>query len=140
MRTKPGPIVLLEDDVDDQEIIQEILTSLGVKNTVVVFSNGVEALAYLRLTTEQPFIILCDVNLPKMNGLEFREEINNDEQLKRKSIPFIFFSTNANRTTVQKAFELTVQGYFTKSPTLQELEDTLAMIINYWTYCKHPNS
>jgi DNA-binding NarL/FixJ family response regulator len=66
-------------------------------------------------------------------------EINNDERLRKKSIPFVFFSTNAHHDTVIQAYDLTVQGYFLKSATLRELEDTLAMIINYWTLCKHPN-
>jgi CheY-like chemotaxis protein len=140
MKSKPGPLMIIEDDLDDQEIIKEILQSLEISNTILFFNDGTEALSYLQITTDQPFLIICDVNLPKMNGLEFRIEINNDERLRKKSIPFIFFSTNAGRDTVQKAYDLTVQGFFTKSSTLQELETTLAMIITYWTHCKHPNN
>ncbi len=140
MKSKPGPLMIIEDDLDDQEIIKEILQSLEISNQILFFNDGTEALSYLQTTTDQPFLIICDVNLPKMNGLEFRIEINNDERLRKKSIPFIFFSTNAGRDTVQKAYDLTVQGFFTKSSTLQELENTLAMIITYWTHCKHPNN
>lgn len=140
MKSKSGPLIIIEDDLDDQEIIKEILQSMGISNTLLLFSDGTEALTYLQTTTEQPFLIICDVNLPKMNGLEFRIEINNDERLRKKSIPFVFFSTNASRDTVVRAYDLTVQGFFTKSATLRELQDTLAMIINYWSYCKHPNN
>jgi CheY-like chemotaxis protein len=138
--SKHGPLLIIEDDLDDQEIFKEILQTLGLTNTLLFFNDGTEALTYLQNTLDQPFLIICDVNLPKMNGLEFRNEINNDERLRKKSIPFVFFSTNAGRDTVQKAYDLTVQGFFTKSSTLRELEYTLSMIISYWSQCKHPNN
>lgn len=140
MKSKPGPLIIIEDDLDDQEFITEILHSLGVTNTLLLFSDGTEALTYLQTTTDQPFLILCDVNLPKMNGIELRTEICNDDRLRKKSIPFVFFSTYAGRDTVAKAYELTVQGFFIKSASLQELQDTLSMIITYWSICKHPNN
>src|SRR5688500_10008137 len=105
MKSKPGPLIIIEDDLDDKEIIQKIMESLEISNTLLFFNDGTEALSYLQTTTDQPFLIICDVNLPKMNGLEFRLEINNDERLRKKSIPFVFFSTNAGRDTVQKAYD-----------------------------------
>ncbi len=140
MKSKNGPLVIVEDDLDDQEIIREVFESLEVSNTLLLFSDGVEALTYLKTTTDQPFLILCDINLPKLNGLQLREQINMDERLRKKSVPFIFFSTNAGRDAVEKAYDLTVQGFFIKNHTLQELQDTLRLIISYWTLCKHPNN
>ena len=140
MKGKQGPIIIVEDDLDDQEIIKDILLSLKLPNTILLFSDGTEALTYLQTTKEQPFIILCDINLPKMNGLEFRMEINQDERLRKKSVPFIFFSTNASRETVIKAYDLTVQGFFVKEHTLQKLQDTISLIIKYWSQCRHPNN
>jgi CheY-like chemotaxis protein len=140
MKTKQGPIVMVEDDLDDREIISEIFQSLKISNEIVWFNDGSEALAYLQTTEQQPFLILCDVNLPKMDGFEFRIEINKDERLRKKSIPFIFFSTNARQSSVAKAYDLTVQGYFVKNDSLEELRNTIFMIINYWNHCKHPNS
>lgn len=140
MRSKPGPLIIVEDDPDDQEIFKEIFENLKISNPILFFNDGLKALTYLQSTTEQPFLIICDINLPKMNGLEFRLEINKDLRLRKKSIPFVFFSTNAGRDTVQKAYDLTVQGYFTKNSTLEELQDTFGMIIKYWSHCKHPNN
>jgi CheY-like chemotaxis protein len=140
MQAIQGPIIIVEDDLDDQEIINDILQSLKLSNTILLFSDGTEALTYLQTMKEQPFLILCDINLPKMNGLEFRMEINLDERLRKKSIPFIFFSTNASKETVTKAYDLTVQGFFVKEHTLKELHDTIALIINYWMQCRHPNN
>lgn len=140
MKSKSGPIIFVEDDLDDQEIVKEIIELLELPNSLILFTDGQEALTYLQTTTDQPFIILCDINLPKMNGLEFRERVNKDERLRKKSVPFIFFSTNASQGAVQKAYDLTVQGFFLKNSTIQELKDTLWMIIQYWTKCKHPNN
>ena len=140
MKSKDGPLIIVEDDLDDQEIMKEVFESLGVSNTLLLFSDGFEALTYLQTTTDQPFLILCDINLPKLNGLELREHIDADERLRRKSVPFVFFSTNASRDAVERAYDLTVQGFFIKNNTLQELEDTLALIIAYWSQCKHPNN
>jgi CheY-like chemotaxis protein len=140
MKSKNGPLIIVEDDPDDQEIIREVVESLGISNTLLLFTDGFEALTYLQTTTDQPFLILCDINLPKLNGLELREEINADDRLRRKSVPFVFFSTNASRDAVAKAYDLTVQGFFVKSHTLQELRDILSLIINYWSHCKHPNN
>src|SRR5688500_18498841 len=67
MKSKSGPLIIIEDDLDDQEIIKEILKSLDISNTLLFFSDGTEALTYMQTMTEQPFLILCDVNLPKMN-------------------------------------------------------------------------
>ena len=140
MKSKKGPLVIVEDDIDDQEIIKEVFESLGLSNTLLLFTDGFEALTYLQTTTDQPFLILCDINLPKLNGLELREQINADDRLRRKSVPFIFFSTDASRDAVEKAYDLTVQGFFIKNHTLQELTDTLGLIIAYWSQCKHPNN
>lgn len=140
MNSTNGPLIIVEDDLDDQEIIKEVFNSLGVKNTLLLFTDGFEALTYLQTTTDQPFLILCDINLPKLNGLELREEINKDERLRKKSVPFVFFSTNASPSAVEKAYDLTVQGYFLKDHTLQQLQNTLSLIISYWSQCKHPNN
>jgi CheY-like chemotaxis protein len=138
---KPGPIILIEDDADDQKIFAEVLASLQLKNKVHWFTNGPEALAYLTGSSEQPFIIFCDINLPKQTGIEFKKKIDSDPTLRKKSIPFLFYSTSADRGSVTKAYtEMTVQGYFEKPGTLEETTRVLQLIFSYWQLCKHPNS
>jgi CheY-like chemotaxis protein len=97
--SKSGPLIIVEDDPDDQNLIQEILDLLKVKNRFYFFTNGKQALDHLRSEGEQPFLILCNINLPIINGLELRAAIEKILTLKRKSIPFVFFSTTAERTT-----------------------------------------
>lgn len=135
-----GPIVLVEDDFDDQEIIAEVFSDLGIDNQLTVFSRCSDAYTYLTTTTEQPFLILCDINLPQMTGLEFKQKIDEDVILRQKAIPFIFFSTTAEGRTVKEAFsKTTVQGFFQKKGRYEDLKEILYAIMLYWRLCKHPS-
>lgn len=138
---KSGPIIVVEDDADDKEIFRDILKELGVTNKLTWFQNGFDAFSYLKTTPEQPFIIFCDVNLPKLNGIEFKRLIDNDPQLRKKSIPFIFYSTAVNQKTVNEAYtQMTVQGFFQKKSNYAEIKQDIKLILDYWTDCKHPNT
>lgn len=138
--TLPGPIVLIDDDKDDQEILLETLFELGIKENVRLFDSCIHALEYLKTTTERPFIILCDVNLPVMDGLEFRKILNENEYLRKKSIPFVFLSTTAMQEQVHAAYDLTVQGFFLKQMSMAAMQQMLTRILSYWIDCAHPNS
>jgi CheY-like chemotaxis protein len=138
---KAGPIVIVEDDVDDQEIITDVLNELGIANRLIFFSTCPDAFNYLKSTTELSFIILCDINLPGMNGLDFKKQIDNDPELRQKSIPFVFFSTSDDKRIVTEAYtDMTVQGYFKKSSSIEGLKKSLSIIMEYWKLCKHPHS
>lgn len=135
-----GIILLVEDDEDDQQMMTELLEGLKIENQLVIKKNGEEALDFLLTTHENPFLILCDVNMPVMDGLELRQRISDNEFLRRKSIPFIFLTTTANPAAVIKAYEMCVQGFFEKSSGLGDFRNLLLLIVNYWRQCKHPNS
>jgi CheY-like chemotaxis protein len=135
-----GPIIVVDDDPDDHEFMKDFCHRAGVSDRLRFFVNGFEALKYLKATTDKPFIILCDINMPVMNGLEFRKSINDDDYLRRKSIPFVFFSTAASPSQVREAYDLTVQGFFLKKPSISQTEESLKRILDYWRDCQHPNS
>ncbi|WP_018611203.1 response regulator [Segetibacter koreensis] len=134
-----GPIVFIDDDLDDQELYSEAIEQLQLTNQVKFLSDGNEALSYLRTTSDKPFIIFCDINMPVLNGIELRDKINNDENLKRKSIPFIFLTTTATKEVVKQAYFMSVQGFFEKPKSFEEIKSTFRGIIDYWFKCKHPN-
>lgn len=133
------PIVIIEDDIDDQEIIGEICRELRPGHPQRCYVNGVEALKYLHTTDEHPFIILCDVNMPLMNGLELLEIIQQTPKLKNKSIPFIFLSTSGDKRYVQRAYDLGVQGFFQKPSDFKELRSILSLTFEFWIKCLHPH-
>jgi CheY-like chemotaxis protein len=138
--SKRGPIIIAEDDIDEREILLQAFNSIGVRNEIKFFDHGQLVLDYLNNTADKPFIILCDINLPVMNGLELRQAIDKNEYLRRKSIPFIFLTTYSNQESVNKAYEMAVQGFFIKENTIQAIVQSLRCILEYWTKCRHPNN
>lgn len=136
---KKGPIIIIEDDLDDQEMLEEIFKNLGYANRVVYFVDGNEALAYLNKTDVQPFLILSDVNMPKINGFELRNKVFTNEQLHTKCIPYLFFTTSADKKSVVDAYAMSVQGFFIKPNTMQALENSIRKIVEYWQECIAPS-
>ena len=135
---KNGPVIVIEDDMDDQEILTEVFKKLGYKNTIVFFQDGTEALEYLNSTEIVPFLILSDVNMPKINGFELREKVFTNEQLHTKCIPYLFFTTSADKKSVVDAYALSVQGFFVKPASFDKLESTIKKIMEYWKECIAP--
>lgn len=138
---KWGPILLIDDDADDVDIIEQAINDIGYDNKLVWLKDCGEAWDYLQSTPEQPFIILCDMNLPKQSGLEFKKELDADPKLRRKSIPFVFYSTSVDRATVNRAYlEITVQGFFMKEDSYSSVKRSIKTILDYWVLSKHPNT
>lgn len=137
---KNGPIIIIEDDADDRELLGEIFKELEVPNLLRFFNSCIHALDYLLTTIEKPFLILSDINLPAMTGLELCKKITEHESLKRKSIPFIFLTTTSDQKVITEAYQMFVQGFFVKPSSIKELKDMVRMIIAYWQVCRNPYS
>lgn len=136
---KNGPIIVIEDDIDDQETLVEIFKKLGYENKIVYFFDGNEALDYLNKTDVQPFLILSDINMPKINGFELRNKVFTNAQLHTKCIPYLFFTTAANKKSVIDAYALSVQGFFKKPTSMEDFEKTIKKIVEYWQECIAPS-
>jgi CheY-like chemotaxis protein len=138
---KDGPIIIIEDDMDDRLTLEEALKEANVSNELIFFDNGPDAFEFLKTTTLQPFIILCDVNLPKQNGIEFKRELDNDPVMRAMAVPFIFYTTFVSQYAVNEAYKnMTVQGFFQKNNTHKELKDVIRIIIDYWRICRQPQN
>jgi CheY-like chemotaxis protein len=135
-----GPIIVIDDDEDDHEIIIEVCGRMDLMKYLKCFKEGEEALEYLRTSLEYPCLILCDINMPRITGFELRKTINSNNTLRERSVPFIFYSTAADVRQVREAYNMTVQGFFLKGSNLDEAERTFKIILDYWLLCKHPNS
>jgi CheY-like chemotaxis protein len=136
---KQGPIIVIEDDSDDQEILREIFYDLNYQNKILFFPDGLAALDYINSSSDLPFLILSDINLPKLNGFALREKLKTDAKLSNKCIPYLFFSTAVNQKHVIDAYSQSVQGFFVKQYTMEELRKTISVIIEYWRRCAAPN-
>jgi len=136
---KSGPIIIIEDDVDDQDILAEIFKELNYKNKLIFFGDSVKALEYLTDTDNEPFLVLSDINMPKLNGMELREKIHNNEELRLKSIPYLFFTTSAEQDHVIDAYSRSIQGFFIKPTSYDKLKKIIVTIVEYWQDCESPN-
>jgi len=138
---KSGPIIIIDDDADDRAIFESALEELTINNNRLWFTNCKDAFDHLRKTDEQPFIIFCDVNIPELAGIEFKRQLDKDPSLRKKSIPFIFYSTSVDQATVNEAYtQMTVQGFFQKKNRYDEVKKDIKLILEYWQECRHPNA
>jgi CheY-like chemotaxis protein len=135
---KKGPIIVIEDDEDDRLFINDVFHDLNFKNEILFFENGQLALNYLMYGEFEPFIIICDINMPVLNGMDLKEEIQKSERLRVKCIPYLFFTTSANQQHVNAAYDMAVQGFFIKPYHLPELKSMIKKIVEYWQVSELP--
>jgi len=137
MRTPRKPILLVEDDEVDIMTIQRALRQLRVSNPVVAQEDGERALAWLRdPATEEPWIILLDLNMPVMSGIEFLEVVKNDDELKR--FPVIVLTTSEEPQDKVNSFNFSVAGYMTKPLDHQQFVEVMRSIHVYWSVSEIP--
>jgi len=139
MMNKDGQIIIIEDDEDDQFLLEEVFNSLDYPNERVYFPDGLAALEYLHSDSAAPFIILSDINMPRLNGIELRNKLQTDAALNLKCIPYLFFSTAANQEAVIDAYSNSAQGFFVKQTSFDALRNTITIIVEYWKKCAAPN-
>jgi CheY-like chemotaxis protein len=140
MEKLAGKVVLIDDQPIEKELLEIALAKLNLRVELVYFTNAIEALAYLKSTKDIIFLIISDMNMPKMNGLDLKKAIDADKKLSEKAIPFIFASTAATKKQLIEAYEYRLQGYFLKPMEIQSMAKQLETIINYWIISVRPDS
>lgn len=135
---KKGPIIIIVDDVDDHEILVDIFKHLNYKNKIIFFTDGFSVLDYLNNSGDNPFLIISDIFLPKLDGFQLRDKIKNNTDLSLKCIPYLFFTSAGSQAGVMKAYSQSVQGFFIKPNNLIQYELIIKKIIEYWKECATP--
>lgn len=131
------PILLVEDDDLDARTVKRALKELHVTNPVARASNGEEALAWLRTPTNgTPGLILLDLNMPVMTGIEFLKVAKADEQL--RSIPVVVLTTSRLEADKLTTFNLSVAGYLVKPVDYPQFVEVVRAINLYWTLSETP--
>lgn len=132
------PILLVEDDKVDAMTVKRSLRDIHVTNRLLLAGNGEDALQYLREPNiDRPCIILLDLNMPKMNGLEFLQVLKQDTILKK--IPVIVLTTSKNEQDKLESFRLGVAGYMIKPVDYQQFVEVVRTINLYWTLSEMPD-
>ena len=133
------PILLVEDDSVDAMTVKRALKELNVTNPLVHTLNGEEALEYLRNNNgnKKSCVILLDLNMPKMNGVEFLKIVKTDDKLKR--IPVVVLTTSRDTHDKVETFGLSVAGYIVKPTDYKKFVETMRTIDIYWTLSELPD-
>lgn len=136
-------ILLVDDDEVDVLRVKRAFKTINLTNPLYVASNGLEALEMLRGKESQaaiprPSIILLDLNMPKMNGFEFLQELRADTQL--KAIPVVILTTSNDDKDKVRAFQSHVAGYLIKPRTGDNFVEIMTAFHKYWSMSKLPSN
>lgn len=134
-------ILLVEDDEVDVMNVKRAFQKNNLTNPLYHAGNGIEALLMLRGAEGHtpipiPRIILLDLNMPRMGGIEFLHELRKDEILKNISV-FIMTTSNEDKDKVD-AYNLNVAGYILKPLSMENFVSAVSILKNYWTLCEYP--
>ncbi|MBT4398093.1 MAG: response regulator [Candidatus Cloacimonetes bacterium] len=130
-------ILLAEDDKVDAMTVKRALRDINVTNPLIIVENGEEALAFLRdVSNQKPGLILLDLNMPKMNGIEFLEIAKKEEDIKR--IPVVVLTTSQEDKDKMDSFNLGVAGYMIKPVDYMQFVEVVKTIHLYWSLSEIP--
>jgi CheY-like chemotaxis protein len=131
------PILLVEDDQVDTMTVTRALKEIHVTNPLVHLENGEDAVNYLRdPQKEKPCIVLLDLNMPIMNGIEFLQVVKNDSKL--RCIPVVVLTTSEEQQDKVNSFNLGVAGYMAKPVDYRQFVEVMRSIDAYWTISEMP--
>ena len=132
------PILLVEDDQVDAMTVKRALKDINVTNRLDIVNDGEAALTFLKNPeNEKPGIILLDLNMPKMNGIEFLKIAKKDESLKK--IPVVVLTTSKEDQDKVDSFNLGVAGYMIKPVDYRKFVEVMKTIDMYWTLSELPD-
>lgn len=131
-------ILLVEDDVIDTMTVKRAFKELKITNPLVTTSNGIEALEYIQTSLDNlPGIILLDLNMPKMNGIELLKILKTDDRLRQ--VPVIVLTTSKEDQDKTESFNLGVAGYMIKPVDYLKFVEVIKTIEFYWSLSELPN-
>jgi CheY-like chemotaxis protein len=128
-----SPIFIVDSDLEDKEILEEAWKELQFKNELYFFKNAEEAIHQLETKPVVPFLIISEINLPKVSGLEFKKYLLEHKLTNFKSIPFVFLTGDPSQLQVEQAYTLCTNGVFKKSNSFDKLKQQLVDIAKYWS-------
>jgi CheY-like chemotaxis protein len=142
MEDKITNLLLVDDDEIDVMTVQRAFKKNNITNNLYIATNGIEALAMLRGNGNPPVVpaqrrlILLDLNMPKMGGIEFLRELRQDPAI--KATPVIVLTTSNEDKDKVEAYKLNVAGYIVKPVTFSKFVEVVATLNKYWTLSEMP--
>lgn len=124
-------ILLIEDDTIEVMKFNRVVKTLNLNHKIIEANNGEEALEILRIKEIIPDVILLDLNMPKLNGLEFLRILKNDESL--KFIPSIVLTTSSNHKDLLECYKIGIAGYLLKPLKYDDYMERIKKLLDYWS-------
>ena len=129
------PVLLVDDDQYGAMLLQRALEINHIKNPLSIVGNGVEALKHLRdPEKEKPCLILLDLNMPKMNGMEFLKIVKQNDTIRR--IPIVILTTSQEEGDIKDCFDLGAAGYMIKPVDFNKFVEMVNALYRYWSLCE----
>lgn len=123
-------ILFIEDDFIESMKFKRVLKTLELNHRIIEAGNGEEALSILTGKEIIPDIILLDLNMPKVNGLEFLRILKNDEKL--RYIPTVIFTTSNNHRDILECYRIGIAGYILKPLKYEDYQVIVKKTLDYW--------
>lgn len=141
MSKKRMNILLVDDDDLDVEFLQRGLKKIGAEGDLLRARDGLDALEILEKHRQgeripEPFIILLDINMPRMNGHEFLYELRQTEDAASSRV--FIFTTSASEKDIDRAYDNHACGYIVKPNSIQDMSTILNALKHFWDTCEHP--
>ncbi len=124
-------VLLIEDDTIEVMKLNRTIATLDLKHTIIEARDGEQALTILRDNSALPDIILLDLNMPKINGIEFLKIIKNDPYL--KYIPTIVLTTSNNERDLLECYKIGIAGYVLKPLKYDDYVSKVEKLLAYWS-------
>jgi CheY-like chemotaxis protein len=124
-------ILLIEDDAIEVMKFNRVLTTLKMNHKIIEANNGEEALTILKEKEIIPDIIILDLNMPRINGIEFLKILKNDDYL--KYIPSIILTTSNNHKDVMECYKIGIAGYVLKPLKYEDYVERIRKMLEYWS-------
>lgn len=138
-------ILLVEDSLQDVELTIEALGKYNLANNVIVVNDGIEALEYLRLEGKfknrnpgSPVVVMMDIKMPRMDGIETLKNIRNDENLKTQ--PVVMLTSSREEQDLIRSYELGVNAYVVKPVAFKEFIEAVKQLGGFWALVNEPPS
>ncbi|AXT20367.1 response regulator [Flavobacteriaceae bacterium AU392] len=124
-------VLLIEDDTIEVMKLKRTISKLQLDHTLIEANNGDDALKILKQKDSLPNIILLDLNMPKISGIEFLSILKDDEKLKH--VPTIILTTSNNKKDLLECYKIGVSGYILKPLKYEEYVSKIEKVLSYWS-------
>jgi len=133
---KSTHIILVEDNPDDELLTIRELKNSGFRGKITCFSDGEDAFNYLTAPKKSPSLIILDIKLPKLTGIDILRQVRSQEEL--LATPVIMFSSSDEPSLVEEAYALGANSYVVKKSHFLQSADQITGLVNYWTKVNEP--